>query len=88
MSKDSSFWHNRQTFSVWLAIEGDKPTKRVVYHSLYNFGTESLRELCYRLWPDGRTPDNQKLSKANWKQLGKVYDKIIFGIENKYELFP
>lgn len=86
--KASQFWTNRETYSVWHSIETDKETKKIAYQTLYNFGTDSMKEFCYRLWPDGRTPENQKLSKVNWKQLHEVYDKVIFGIEEKYELFP
>ena len=66
----------------------DPQTRELTRQTLYHFGTDAVREFCYRLWPDGRTPENQSLSKVDWQQIEDAYDKIIFGIEKKYELFP
>ena len=87
MIRDSHLWRNKETFSVFESLEGDPKTKQLVRQTLFNFGTEAIKDLCYRLWPDGRTPENQRLSKVDWKQIHDAYDKIVFGIEKKYELF-
>lgn len=86
--KANQFWTNRETFSVWTSLETDAQTRSMVRHTIYNFGTDYIRDLCYRLWPDGRTPENKRLSKVDWKQLEEAYDKAVFNIEKKFELFP
>ena len=88
VKRDSHLWRNKETFSVFQSLENDPQIRQITRQTIFNFGPESIREFCYRLWPDGRTPENRHLSKVDWKQLEEAYDKIIFGIENKYELFP
>ena len=87
MSK-TNLWRNKETLSVYNCIENDPNTREIARLTIYKFGKEVLKDFCYRLWPDGRTWENQKLSKVDWKELQEFYEKEVFGIEKKYELFP
>lgn len=67
-------WSNRETWNVSLWLNNDEGTYRELQALVRRARSvealaESIRELCAAIWPDGKTPDGERLDEADFNEV-------------------
>lgn len=71
-------WTNRQTWNVHLWLSNDEPLYNKAIAAARPARTlkeaiAALKELCARVWPSGRTPDNDSLRGVDWAEVARAF---------------
>lgn len=74
-------WQNRETFTAWQWMASDEPIYRKVVDLLRrtqrSWWADRLEELMRQIWPDGKTPDGERLDLVNWNEVADQLEEAV-----------
>lgn len=76
MAEDKTYngWTNRETWNAHLWLTNEEIFYRAAARLVQNRRTRdgqmvAIKLYCRDIWPSGRTPDGDSLSKVNWREI-------------------
>ena len=71
-------WTNRPTWNVMLWLDNEQ-----AYYNAYTahrrqhgpYTATTARRFVRRLWPDGKTPDGDSLTRVNWAEIAAALNE-------------